>query len=147
MKDIEMQLKELIIKEYGSLKAFSDKINMPWTTLDSILKRGINKANIANVLKITSELNIDAEQLALGALVKKIKNSVPEPSKNQVDYVFCDGKNEFLIECNYAADDCAERFGRLLAYYLKLNDIGQDKALEYIFDLLESDKYTNNGEE
>ena len=146
MKDIEMQLKELIVKEYGSLKAFSDKINMPWTTLDSILKRGINKANIANILKITSELNIDAEQLALGALVKKAKNSVPKSSNNRIDYVFYDGKNEIQINYNHAADDYTDRFGRLFAYYLKLNEVGQEKALEYIFDLLESDKYTNNEE-
>lgn len=68
MKTIELQLKELIISEYGSLKAFTDVINMPWTTLDSILKRGIDKANITNVLKITAELNLDTEKLALGIL-------------------------------------------------------------------------------
>ena len=71
MKTIELQLKELIISKYGSLKAFTDTIDMPWTTLDSILKRGIDKANITNILKITAELNLDTEQLALGTLQYK----------------------------------------------------------------------------
>jgi len=75
MKTIELQLKELIISKYGSLKAFTDTIEMPWTTLDSILKRGIDKANITNILKITAELNLDTEKLALGILQCK---DVPE---------------------------------------------------------------------
>lgn len=69
MEVIEAQLKELIINRYGSLKKFTDKIGMPWTTLDSILKRGIPNATIGNVLKITKELNIDTESLANGSIV------------------------------------------------------------------------------
>lgn len=46
MGETEQKLKELIISKYGSLNKFCEAINMPWTTLDSILKRGISKANI-----------------------------------------------------------------------------------------------------
>lgn len=66
MKSIEHELKELILKRYGSLSEFCKKIDLPWTTLDSILKRGVDKANIRNILKITSELKIDVERLANG---------------------------------------------------------------------------------
>lgn len=69
MNELETELKQLIIERYGSLKKFTDKINMPWTTLDSILKRGIANSNISNVLKITQELNIDAEELVNGKIV------------------------------------------------------------------------------
>lgn len=68
---LEDKLKKRIINEYGSLKAFTDKIDMPWTTLDSILKRGVGKANITNILKITAELNLDAESLADGIMANK----------------------------------------------------------------------------
>lgn len=68
MEDTELQLKSIIIEKYGSLKKFCEIIDMPWTTLDSILKRGISNANITNVLKITNELNIDAEKLASGII-------------------------------------------------------------------------------
>ena len=41
MNELESNVKALIIDRYGSIKKFSEKIDMPWTTLDSILKRGI----------------------------------------------------------------------------------------------------------
>ena len=74
MNDVEVRLKELIIQKYGSLAKFCEIIGMPWTTLDSILKRGVEKANITNILKITRELNIDVEQLASGEIVESMKS-------------------------------------------------------------------------
>ena len=62
MNNVETELKELILKRYGSLSEFCKKIDLPWTTLDSILKRGVEKANIKNILKITAELGIDVER-------------------------------------------------------------------------------------
>ena len=40
MNELESNLKTLIIQEYGSLKKFTEIIDMPWTTLNSILNRG-----------------------------------------------------------------------------------------------------------
>ena len=69
MNELEARLKTYIIDTYGSMKKFSDKIDMPWTTLDSILKRGIANSNISNVLKITRELGLDTEKLVDGEIV------------------------------------------------------------------------------
>ena len=69
MNELEASVKTLIIDNYGSMKKFSEKIDMPWTTLDSILKRGIANSNITNVLKITRELGLDAEKLVDGEIV------------------------------------------------------------------------------
>ena len=69
MDTIEIRIKEIIIKRYGSMKKFCKKIEMPWTTLDSILKRGIANSNITNVMKITKELNIDMESLTSGVIL------------------------------------------------------------------------------
>lgn len=68
MNNVEIELKNLILSRYGSLSDFCKKIGIPWTTLDSILKRGVEKANIKNILKITSELGIDVESLAAGKI-------------------------------------------------------------------------------
>lgn len=76
MNELELQIKTLIIERYGSLKKFSDTIEMPWTTLDSILKRGVSNSNITNVLKITRELGLDAEELVSG----NISESIQEPT-------------------------------------------------------------------
>ena len=56
MEATEMKIREMIISRYGSLKKFCEVIQMPWTTLDSILKRGFANSNITNVMKITKEL-------------------------------------------------------------------------------------------
>ena len=69
MQELEANIKSLIIERYGSLKKFSETINMPWTTLDSILKRGMANSNITNVLKITRELGLDTEKLVDGEIV------------------------------------------------------------------------------
>ena len=79
MGDTEIRLKELITSKYGSMKRFCEIIDMPWTTLDSILKRGIANSNITNVMKITSELQIDTESLASGIIVNAAPR-FPEPT-------------------------------------------------------------------
>lgn len=60
---LEEKLKELIIEKYGSVRQFAIKIDMPYTTVDTILKRGINNSNIGNVIKICKSLNISVDKL------------------------------------------------------------------------------------
>lgn len=79
MEETEIKLKELITEKYGSMKRFCEIIDMPWTTLDSILKRGIANSNITNVMKITSELQIDTESLASG-IITSAKPKFTEPT-------------------------------------------------------------------
>lgn len=77
MNDLEQNLKTMIIKKYGSMKKFAENIDMPWTTLDSILKRGVANSNITNVLKITKELNLNAESLVDGRIEYSLDNTQP----------------------------------------------------------------------
>lgn len=80
MEATEMKIREMIIARYGSLKKFCEIIQMPWTTLDSILKRGFANSNITNVMKITKELGIDTESLALGEIIDSNAKSIPYTS-------------------------------------------------------------------
>jgi len=66
---IESKLKEIIIEKYGSVKRFSDKIGVPYTTIDTILKRGVKNSNVQNVFKMCDELNIDINELAKDNIV------------------------------------------------------------------------------
>jgi len=75
MPSIEEQLKELILTKYKSIREFANEIGIPYTTMDSILKRGVRNANITNILKITKALNIDTEQLALGIISSNLRPS------------------------------------------------------------------------
>lgn len=63
---IENKIKNLIISRYGSLSSFCKKINLPCSTVDSILKRGIAKANVLNVIKICNELGLSVDSLKHG---------------------------------------------------------------------------------
>ncbi len=68
---IEQDLKALIVERYGNLKKFTEAINLPWTTLDGVLKRGVNKANITSLIKICDGLKIDCESLYYGKIMPK----------------------------------------------------------------------------
>lgn len=63
---IEDKLKNLILEQYTSVREFTIKIDMAYSTLDSIFKRGIQNATLTNVLKICKGLHISADALANG---------------------------------------------------------------------------------
>ena len=46
---VEQELKGFIVARYGTVKDFAISIDMPPSTLDGVLKRGVGKANISNV--------------------------------------------------------------------------------------------------
>lgn len=65
----EEKLKELILSRYKSIREFTLEIDFPYTTLDSIFKRGLNNSSVSNVLKICEALHISADALAKGEIV------------------------------------------------------------------------------
>ena len=74
---IEEQLKSIILNKYKSVRAFTTSISIPYTTLDSVFKRGICKAGVETMLKVFSALNLDVESITTGTLTEK-KPPVPE---------------------------------------------------------------------
>ncbi|MCV2501939.1 S24 family peptidase, partial [Melissococcus plutonius] len=60
---LEDSLKNLINSKFGNLKYFSQKIDLPYTTVRSILQRGIMNAKVENVIKIAEGLGMKAEDL------------------------------------------------------------------------------------
>lgn len=76
METVETQLKNLILSRYKSLLNFTKAANMPYSTVDSIFKRGIANANISNVLKVCAVLKISADKLAAGEIVSTNENAI-----------------------------------------------------------------------
>ena len=68
---VEEKLKELILDQYKSVREFSIIINMPYTTLDSIFKRGIGNSSVTNLIKVCKKLNISLDDLADGKITLK----------------------------------------------------------------------------
>ncbi|MCY1615486.1 XRE family transcriptional regulator [Staphylococcus pettenkoferi] len=103
----EKDLKRLMELKSGSIKAFSEEIGLAYTTVRSILERGIFNAKVENVIKICKGLNIkpeeimDIEQPQLETLpvkkipvVSKISAGLPIYSEeNLIDYTYIATKN------------------------------------------------------
>ena len=70
----ENELKALIKDKYKSVRAFSKQINIPYSTIDNIFKRGIMGVSVQVVLRICLALNIDVEKIADDKLVLKENN-------------------------------------------------------------------------
>ena len=65
---IEDQLKNEILSRYKSIRAFTTAIKIPYTTLDSVFKRGISNAGISTMLKVFGALDLDIESVRTGKL-------------------------------------------------------------------------------
>ncbi len=59
---LEDKIKDLIIEKYGSVRQFALKIDIPYTTIDSILKRGIDNSNVSNVIKMCKALDLSIDK-------------------------------------------------------------------------------------
>lgn len=77
---IEEKLKEYILSNYKSLRNFvnTSGIDLPYSTIDGMLKRGIKNASIDNVLKICKALNISADELGNDKII---------PNSNSIKHI------------------------------------------------------------
>lgn len=60
---VEDRIKSIILERYGSVSEFTKTIGMANSTFATIMKNGLRKANVSNVIKICKELNISADEL------------------------------------------------------------------------------------
>lgn len=74
---IEEQLKNEILNNYKSVRAFTQKIDIPYSTLDTIFKRGIGGVGVNTVLKIFNELSLDIESIDKGVLTHSDSKNSP----------------------------------------------------------------------
>lgn len=65
----EEMLKDYILSRYKSIREFTIQHDIPYTTLDSIFRRGIGNSSINNVVKICRALEISTDELADGRIV------------------------------------------------------------------------------
>ena len=97
---IEEKLKEYILSKYKSLRHYvnTSGIDVPYTTIDGIFKRGIYNSSISNILKLCQNLNISADELANGNIVpvkedvittyaRKLSKLSPENLNNVIKYI------------------------------------------------------------
>lgn len=94
---IEEKLREYILTYYKSIREFTQKAEIPYSTMDGVLKRGISNSSISSILKICNALGISADELANNKIVPSSKSNkhyliseIPEMlihmRKNKEDY-------------------------------------------------------------
>lgn len=108
----EEQLKELIIKKYGSVNKFAQSCGLSTSTVATIFTRGVNKTNISTIIKICQQLNISADELANGKIVQKDRSDFMLQADKVKTMIF-NGDIQKLTEPNQA---------RLMSYYQALLD-------------------------
>lgn len=93
---VEDSLKKIIITRYGSVKQFAVASGMPYQTVVSILKRGIMKSGLQNIIDMCKVLNISVDALAEGKIISlpandfNVENKVtelPELVETYVNYL------------------------------------------------------------
>lgn len=80
MGELEKQVMDLILKNFSSKSDFARKADLPYSTLDSIFKRGLQNASIANIIKLCNALNISADGLSNGKIIKLNQNNTIQQS-------------------------------------------------------------------
>lgn len=71
----EKDLKRLMEIKSGSVKAFSEEVGLAYTTVRSILERGVFNAKVENVIKICKGLDIKPEDL-MGIEKPKVESPI-----------------------------------------------------------------------
>lgn len=74
---IENELKSLIINKYKSIRQFSYEVDIPATTIQSILNNGVENAGVKKMTKICSYLGLDIDALADGYIKEKTVSDIP----------------------------------------------------------------------
>lgn len=75
MTTTEEKLKKLILSRYHSVREFTIEADIPYSTLDSIFKRGIGNSSVTNVIKICKALRISVDALADGDIVSSLERA------------------------------------------------------------------------
>jgi hypothetical protein len=119
---IEQQIKSAILEQYKSVRAFTITTNIPYSTIDNMLKKGIVGTGIQTVLKVCHALNIDVESIESGIIKKSPVSKKSETRENDIQ------KDRLII--NYEA----------------LNDEGREKLAEQSDMMVRSGMYIKNNQ-
>lgn len=79
---IENSLKNYILLQYRSILEFSNAIDLPYSTIASIFRRGVDNANASSLKRICNALGISLDELCQGRITPKITT---EPQSDRRD--------------------------------------------------------------
>lgn len=101
---IEEKLKEIILSRYGAVKTFAEACGLPYGTVDTILRRGVHKASITNIIAICKTLNISTDELAHNRIVPIDKVIELKTDINEVSEMIAYARNNKRAFCHLTVD-------------------------------------------
>lgn len=125
---LEEQLKNEILSRYKSVRAFTTAINVPYSTLDSVFKRGISNAGVSTMIKVFGALDLDIESISSGILYHRSTEQKKSPSTVEAAPGEADSEVYSLRST-------------LLHNFDQLNREGQERLVETSDDMVSSGKY------
>ena len=105
----EERIKELIIAKYGNVRAFATESGISYTTVRSILERGIMNAKAENVFKICHLLGISPDTVADWG----ISNEQQPTNSHDIDSI-----NAMMFDGKPLTDDDKRAIRGIIAGYM-----------------------------
>ena len=121
-KFAEKDLANYIVSRFGTVKDFALRANLPYTTVYSMLSRGLGKAHYKNVSQLCTALGINKDALM---------------DDGKIIPATVDGSPTINVEVY--GDDISPL---IHGWTHDLNEAGRLKLLDYLEDLLANPKYT-----
>ena len=107
----EERIKELIIAKYGNVRAFATESGISYTTVRSILERGIMNAKAENVFKICHLLGISPDTVADWG----ISNEQQPTNSHDIDSII---DNAMMFDGKPFTDDDKRAIPGIIAGYM-----------------------------
>ena len=101
---VEQDLKNLILQRYKSVRAFSEQTGIPYSTIDSIFKRGIANSSVSNIIKICRALGIDADSLGDGKIEPRKKEMIGAAAHFNIDKLTPEGIERYMEFMEFLAE-------------------------------------------
>lgn len=127
---IEKDVRDLIEARYGSVRSFAMKIDMPISSLHTILNRGFINSKTSNILRIAEALKISADALGEGKIIPLSEYQTDRSERDIEDSInqiidFLSSDNIVLIGGKQADQEA-------IRYLIASMKIGLELAKEHI---------------
>lgn len=118
----EEKLRELILSRYKSILDFTDASHLKYSTVMSILNRGVLNASVSNVIALCAALGISADALADGNIVYTMKRD-DNPESIETAFAVLSDKlrgNEFTYDGQPLSEAESESLRNMLEISLEI---------------------------
>lgn len=137
--NLEEQLREIILSKYKSVRAFTTAFDIPYSTLDSVFKRGLKNSGIDTTLKIFNALRLDIESINTGILkpvsITKTEDVCEEEFSYIKKYRTLDGYGKNMVNSvlNLEFQRCTEQSKEEKMITLPLYEMDAEEPIRIIW--------------